>query len=55
MRTPLTLAFLESVDLTVLYTQTALLNRYWEHRVLSPRDEAISLRERVLGSILEEK
>jgi hypothetical protein len=38
-------------DLTGLHTQTALLNRYWEHRVLSPRDEAIS-RERVLSSVL---
>jgi len=39
-------------DLTVLHTQAALLNRYWEHRVLSPLNEAIS-REQLLTAVLE--
>jgi DNA replication protein DnaC len=40
-------------DLAVLHTQTALLNRYWEHRVLSPQNESTS-REGVLNAVLEQ-
>ena len=39
-------------DLTALHTQTALLNSYWEHRVLSPLHESNS-REQVLTAVLE--
>jgi hypothetical protein len=39
-------------ELTGLHTQTALLSRYWEHRVLSPINEAVS-REQLLMAVLE--
>jgi hypothetical protein len=43
---------LSVAELTALHTQMALLNRYWDHRVLSPINEAIS-REQLLTVVLE--
>jgi len=39
-------------ELTTIHTQAALLNRYWDHRVLSPASQG-ALREQVLISVLE--